>query len=675
MRLLLAVLVALWLVPSLASAGPPMMDPKRASGIPRVDPAVEPGTITVRCLLGGFDQPAPAGVVVTLELTAVDGSGAERRRAPVAEAGRATFAGLDAFVGGQAVASVELDGETVRSQPIPLDARAGSRVMLVKGAASPGPAGPGAAPGGGPHPNAAGAHGGLDVPLPGQPFVLDDRPAGTIIAGTLDLTDGVGPLAGIEVTLTARTPSMAEGDAPIVRKLTSDEEGRAVFRDLVPPEFPAGTKFQLEAVLEPGAPPERSVEFEFGEHAIAVVLARGLVAEAASPGSAPPAARPARRPTLPPRADSRVPAGAVHVSVIDGDDRPVPGVRVQVVKKDMTGGEVTFEGQSGPDGIAVVEDVAVQSDAFYFAGVIFDGAPYQSAFFQLPENSGASVELRVFPVTADPMRARAGVHFEVRPLENDAVQIVRVFEVFVDGDEAFWPAGGMRIHGAPGSRFVKVLPRAGRWLEEREGAPYAVLTGPIPPGEVVELSIAYVVDHDGRVDLAWKAPFPLIQAAVALEPGLDLVEGAQGPPETPPHQTGSTVRLWTITPPPFVEGPCSIARRDDPGFRCPDLLSSLGGTQIELAVAGLPTRTKIYRHLAIGLAGVVLAFVGAAMVLRPRASRRDALLARRDVLLAELDKLPADAPADQRDRLLAGLDRVYRGLDVLGPREATKGKA
>jgi hypothetical protein len=648
------------LLPAAANAGPPMMDPKQVSGIPRVDASVAPGSVTVRCLLGGFDEPAPAGVVVTLALTSADGTKKEERQAPVAEAGRATFEGLDEFVGGQAVASVELDGEAVGSQPIPLDARAGSRVLLVKGAANPNPT----AGAGGHGTGQGGAHGGLDVPLPGQPFELVERPAGTIIAGTLDLEHGVGPIGGIEVTLTARTPDLKEGEEPIVRKLTTNEEGRAVFGDLVPPEFPAGTKFQLEAVLDPGEPPKQSVEFEFGEHAIAVVLARGFDSAAA----AAPTPRPSRRPTMPPRADSRVPAGSVRVAVIGADDQPVPDVSVQVVKKDMAGTDTTFEAQTDASGVALVDGISVASDAFYFAGVIYDGAPYQSAFFQLPENTGASVELRVFPTTSDPTRVRGGLHFEVRPLENDAVQVIRVFEVFIDGDEAYWPAGGMHIYGAPGSRFVKVLPRSARFLEEREGAPYAALTGPIPPGEVVELSIAYVVDHDGQVELAWKAPFPLVQAAVALEPGLELLEGGQGPPESPPHQSGSDVRLWTIQPPPFVEGPCTIAARQDPSFKCPDLLSSMGGTRVEFVVGGLPTRTKVFRHVALGLAGIVIVFVGAAMALRPRASRRDALIARRDLLQGELAKLPDDAPASQRDRIAAALDRVYRGLDALGER-------
>jgi hypothetical protein len=642
------------------------MDPKRASGIPRVDSGVPAGTLTVRCLLGGFDQPA-VGVKVELELRSADGSTEEHREAEAVGAGRATFEGLDAFIGGTAVASVDFGGDVVRSQAIPLDARAGSRVMLVKGAGSPAGSAP-AGPNAGGH-GAPGAHGGAEIPIPGQPFPLDDRPVGMIVAGALDLEKG-GAIEGIEVRLEARLPDAAEDADPIVRTAQTNADGRALFEGLLPPEFPEGTKFTVEAVLAPGDEPQRSAEFQFEDRAVAIVLTRGHMASAPPPGQAK-----QRRETLPARVDASVAAGSVKVAIIDGNDQPVPNLEVQVVKKDVTGSDVSYTATTGSDGVALVEGVKVQSDAFYFAGVVYDGGPYQSSFFQLPETTGASVELRVFPTTADVSRIRSGVHYEVRPLENDSAQVIRVFEVFVDGEEAYWRPGGFRVYGAPGSRFVKPLPRATRWLEEREGAPFASLTGPIPPGEVIELSIAYVVDHDGSVAADWNAPFPVIQAGVALEVGLDLVRGAQGPPETPPHQTGVPTRIWKFTPPEYRKGPCDIALAKNPDFVCPDLLASMGGSKVEIEVEGLPTRPRIYRSLAIGFGAVVLLFIGMAMVLQPRIGRREALLARREALLTALRDLPEDAEGGpRRGRILGALDRVYRQLDALGEVAPAKAK-
>jgi hypothetical protein len=636
------------------------MDPRRMSGLSRVDPQVPVGSLTVRCLLGGFDQPA-VGVTVKLAVETADGATQETREATTVEAGRATFDGLEAFVGGTATASVDFGGEVVGSQPIPIDARAGSRVMLVKGAASTPPSIEGGGHGAPPNAGGAGAHGGSDVPLPGQPFALADRPAGTIIAGTLDLDKGAA-VGGIEVALKARTPDMAEDAEPISRQLTTNEEGRAVFEGLLPPEFPEGTKFWLEAKFVAEDEPKRSAEFSFGESAIAVVLTKGDVGQVRAPTQQTKQPK-QRRPTLPPRPDSKVPAGTVTVKLIDGDDAPVAGHEVQVFKKDVTGDDMAYSARTGANGIAVVEGVKVQSDAFYFAAAMYDGGPYQSSFFQLPDTMGATVELRVFPITTDRTRIRSGAHFEVRPLENDSAQVVRIYELLVEGEEAFWQPGGMRLYGAPGARFVKVMPGSMRWLEEKEEAPYAVLNGPIAPGEVAELSIAYVVDTDGTVGIDWKAPFPLIQTGVALEPGLELTKGAQAPPETPPHMTESPVRIWKMNPNPYHPGPCELALAQNPSFQCPELLAAMGGTRVELEVSGLPTRPSLYRTLAIGFGCVIAVFAVTAMVLRPRVGRREALVSRREELLRALDTHQGDEV--ERARIVDALDRVFRQLEAL----------
>jgi hypothetical protein len=116
--------LALLLFGGLASAQPMMIDPSKMSGIPRPDPQVPPGTITVRVIRGDlsnrvFDHPVELldgdGKVVKTEKT--DG-----------EAGRATFSGLS---GGPFVARVKDGDEVLTSQPIELVPNAGTRVMLV----------------------------------------------------------------------------------------------------------------------------------------------------------------------------------------------------------------------------------------------------------------------------------------------------------------------------------------------------------------------------------------------------------------------------------------------------------------------------------------------------------------------------------------------------------------
>jgi hypothetical protein len=114
-------LVAL-LFAGVASAQPMMMDPMKVSGIPRPDPQVPAGTITVRLVRGKMDN-RMVGVAVTL-------SGGDK---PVVQKtdpeGRATFGGLGGS--GPFVASAK-DGEVEqKSQPMTLEAGMGTRVLLA----------------------------------------------------------------------------------------------------------------------------------------------------------------------------------------------------------------------------------------------------------------------------------------------------------------------------------------------------------------------------------------------------------------------------------------------------------------------------------------------------------------------------------------------------------------
>ena len=65
------------LLGSTPSHAGPAIDPRAMSGIPRADPQLQAGSVTVRVLDGGFDAPA-TGTEVTLELTGPDGTKATR---------------------------------------------------------------------------------------------------------------------------------------------------------------------------------------------------------------------------------------------------------------------------------------------------------------------------------------------------------------------------------------------------------------------------------------------------------------------------------------------------------------------------------------------------------------------------------------------------------------------
>ena len=133
----LVVLLSLVMLSSVARAQPMMIDPSKMSGIPRPDPQVPAGTITVRLIRGELSN-RMTGILVGL--VGADGKAQQQK---TDDQGRATFSGLTAPGPYQAKAT---DGvEELASQPIELQSDIGSRVMLVfqpKGGAADGVARP-----------------------------------------------------------------------------------------------------------------------------------------------------------------------------------------------------------------------------------------------------------------------------------------------------------------------------------------------------------------------------------------------------------------------------------------------------------------------------------------------------------------------------------------------------
>ena len=120
----LVLLAVLALLPSPASAQP---DPRQMSGIPLPDPQLPAGTITVRVVRGTLSNNVPDQ---TVELREGDNVATAVTNAE----GRAEFLTLNP--GATVVASTELDGVRLESQPFPVPGRGGIRLMLVGAADS-----------------------------------------------------------------------------------------------------------------------------------------------------------------------------------------------------------------------------------------------------------------------------------------------------------------------------------------------------------------------------------------------------------------------------------------------------------------------------------------------------------------------------------------------------------
>jgi hypothetical protein len=605
-------------------AGAPPIDPRQMSGIARADAQTEPGTITFRCLLGSFKEPA-AGVAVTLELRSADGGKLETRTAVAGDDGRASFGDLAPYYGGSAVASVDFGGEVVKSQAVVPAPTVGFRVLLVKGAGEAGASAPVSAPSTGP-----GAPKPGDVPMPGTAFPNPNTPKGTVLIGTLDLAAGTA-VQGARVRLSITRP-----DQPVeTRDATSDARGTARF-DMS--GVPDDAVLVAEADLPHGT--ERSQPFTLAGQTtgVAVVLAKIV-----------PRAR-ERAPLPPPRAVPTLPPGTVRITVVGPDDTPIEGVPVSVFKRDETNTKQRFDDTTAEDGTARITEIPVGTTGLYHVVAEHGGAPWRTDFFQMDDRMGVAATLRVFPITRDVSRVRAAVQFGVEPLENDLARIAQLCQVFVEGDAAYWPGSSTRLEAAEGGTGMVIMNRADMLLDHDGEAPFATIGGPLPPGEVIDLSIAYLLEHDGTAEIRWKSPFQIMEARAVVAPGLKVERGAKSGPVKPQHG--------------------GVA--DD--FEVYDLGDMSPGQPFDVAVSGLVTRPRVYQRLGVAIGLAVLLGCGLAFALRPRASLRDRLVRRRDVLLRKLD-----ATADPRERsaLIAALDQIFHQLDALGggPRHADLGAA
>jgi hypothetical protein len=619
---LAAWLVLLLAAPAPALAGPPgMPDPRQMSGIPRPDPQIPAGEVTVRALLGGFDEPA-LGAKVELELRSADGRVAELRSAEAGNQGRAHFRELGAFAGGQAVARVTLDGETIRSQQIDLLADSGTAVMLVQGA--PKSSTP-------------------EISLPGIVFGFDNVKPGGVMVGVFDLGKRTG-LPKLPVHLDITT---ADGQTE-TRTVESGNEGQAAFQGLE--QLPTGATLQVRAQLDPEGEPYRSMKFQVDPaQGQAVVLARGRMAraggnphESGGQGGAPTAGK---RKAMPgPRVAPELAVGGVQVLVVDSNDQPLPGHPITIVKKDFSGTEERFELQTNADGMAEQLDLPVVNDALYYVGVVYDGAPYTSAFFGLDQRGGVRVAMRVWQVTSDPAVAQSAVQWELIEAENDHAQVVQIYEVLVTGDEAYWPEEELRIGGIEGAKSMVVLRGAEEWLDhDDEKAPFGTLAHPIPPGEVAALSIGYVIEHDGEIEIDWTPPFQVVESAIVVKESFEVdAPGAKRSTRPVPAQQGLDYERVAY-----------------------ELGQKGTGTQ-RVTVTGLRRTDRRFAWVGMGIGAVLSVVLGLGLALRPGGDTRARLIRRRDQLLTALEQRRSEA---ERRRVVAALDRIYRQLDALAALE------
>lgn len=651
--LLLSAALLLQALPTQAQP-PGMPDPRRMSGIARVDGGLEAGAISVRTLLGTFAQPA-VDTEVILELFSKDRRSLGTQTQKSDAAGRVTFRQLSSRYPdlAYAIAKATLGGAIETSRPIMVDPRAGSRVLLVKGAsamqgsaARPGmpqaPASPGAGGHGGGH---AGGKMGIKAPALCRPNPLDTHPKGTLVVGVIEFS-AKGALQGRPdqtVVLTVSPP----GEEPRTLEAVSDLNGRATFTGLTGAGYPEGTQFRVQAKADPKG--GGLVGIEASARVAAQVAPKHVKVKVFKPDAS----------TL--ISESFVWTEAPKVVLLTKncvkiEQNPVNGLEVTLYRHSMTGDKSASSHKVDAKGEVLIPIKNHHDGDFYSLRAIHQGAPFRTSFFQPPEHAGVYAEIPVYDVTSDASLLRSAVQFEFYSREDNMAQVNRFYQVFVPGKRAFWQPG-LKISGAQDTRWFKVVPAAEAHLKHDEGAPFATLAAPILPGKAVDLSVAFGVPHRGALDLAWTAPFPLERALGVTSGEMRFAKGAQPPSKTGNHKGAQKASLSEID----VGSPGARLCQDKPE-NCKD---AAGKATIDLEVAGFAYEKPWLVWAGGGVAGLALLGMGMGWWLGRREDPLNALLAQRDDLWVRLQKAKQDEQPEQVKQLTAQLNALYHRIGSL----------
>jgi hypothetical protein len=208
-----------------ATAAAQMPDARQMSGIPRPDPQLTTGTVTVRVARGSFANPIDS---LTVELSV----GGSPRQATTNGEGRAEFTGI--APGTTLKASATVAGERLESQEFSMPSNGGVRLALIAVDASAASAGAPAAP--------------AEPAVPAQPgnVVLGEDSRFVFEAGE----DGLNVFYVLQVKNGAAAPVQPE--KPVVFELPVAAKGAALLEGSSPQAKVAGRKLEIAGPFRPG---------------------------------------------------------------------------------------------------------------------------------------------------------------------------------------------------------------------------------------------------------------------------------------------------------------------------------------------------------------------------------------------------------------------------------------
>ncbi len=290
------------------------------------------------------------------------------------------------------------------------------------------------------------------------------------------------------------------------------------------------------------------------------------------------------------RPSRSVPAGEVHVFVLDSAGRVVPGTTVELGVMVQEGSQRSREHlEAGEDGVARFTELSTGSSQAYRVNVYRDGARFSSTPFRLPDDQGYRVQVRLLETTRDERMVMNLLHRTLVELKGERLHITQQVQLVNLSDEQFvFPQAGKVIPLPDG--FSAFQSERSMGDQQVNGVEDGVrLTGSLPPGRT-DLVWAYDLRIEGREEVVFTSPvgFRTVQVRVDVDapPGMEL--DVTGLPAAQPYEAQGRRVLVTMS------------QRD------PSEEVSLSPVVVRLSGIPAPLGSTL-RWVALGAAGVFLA--------------------------------------------------------------------
>src|SRR5262249_47333500 len=121
----------------------------------------------------------------------------------------------------------------------------------------------------------------------------------------------------------------------------------------------------------------------------------------------------------PAKADEKVPPGTVEARIAGPDGKPLASHKVLLVSVTRDQKLSQRETQTDAKGIARFDKIPPSGDTGYLVAFKYEGVPYNSAPFKMPEKPGLAVELHAFAPTSDSSQVMLGPQTHIVMLVED----------------------------------------------------------------------------------------------------------------------------------------------------------------------------------------------------------------------------------------------------------------